>query len=82
MSFSLKKWWTGFEEKSRQHEIEIKVNSLLKSITEDSINQFTHDEQSQLVVLLVERFKDKKSRERQDAMNLANEITISLKRLK
>jgi len=77
------KWLFGeHDESSRQKELELKSNSLLKSITEDCFNKFTHDEQSQILVLLIEKFKAKKADQRSLSMRTTNEITNSLKRLK
>jgi len=70
-----------FTKKNREHDIQMKVNSLLKSLMDDT-DQFTHQEQSFIVKTMFDRFKEIKSKERQNALNLANEITESLKQLR
>jgi len=70
--------WFG---ENRQHVVEMKVNSLLRSLFNDS-DKFTHDEQAYITKTFFEKFKTIKGKERQDALNLANEITESLKKIK
>ncbi len=66
--------------KSRENDVRLKVNTLLKSIYDDT-DEFTHDEQATIIKSMLQQHKDSKAKQRQDALNLANEITLSLKLL-
>lgn len=71
------KWFS----ENRQHTVEMKVNSLLRSLFNDS-DKFTHDEEVYIIKTMYEKYQIIKGKERQQALNLANEITQSLKQIK
>jgi hypothetical protein len=82
--FNPKEWRNKKREwkaKNREKEIELKINTVLSSVLNDT-NDFNSQEQAFIVKTVQDRFKAIKSKERQNALDLANEITESLKQLK
>lgn len=66
---------------NRQHTVEMKVNSLLRSLFNDS-DKFTHEEQAYIAKTFIEKLNTIKGKERQEHLNSANEITLALKQTK
>jgi hypothetical protein len=69
-------WFSS--KKSREQEIEVKVNSILTSIIDD-VNSFTHREQSIIVKKVFERFQEIKNQEVENKQTIIDEIKESLK---
>lgn len=69
-------WFSS--KKSREQEIEVKVNSILTSIIDD-VNSFTHREQSIIVKKVFERFQEIKNQEIENKQTIIDEIKESLK---
>lgn len=69
-------WFSS--KKSREQEIEVKVNTILTSIIDD-VNSFTHREQSIIVKKVFERFQELKNQEVENKQTIIDEIKESLK---
>lgn len=69
-------WFSS--KKSREQEIEVKVNTILTSIIDD-VNSFTHREQSIIVKKVFERFQEIKNQEVENKQTIIDEIKESLK---
>ena len=74
-------YFKKLKKESREQEIEVKVNSILTSISLD-FNNFTYQEQSGILVKAIERFKEIKTEEKNEALKLINDIDQSLEQLK
>jgi hypothetical protein len=72
--------FSNFKQKSREQEIDIKINSLLTSVSGD-VNNFTHQEQVEILVSTLSRYKARKEKEMNEALEFANDIEQSLKQL-
>lgn len=73
-------FFRNLKKKSREQEVEVKINSILTSISGD-VNNFTHQEQVTILVGTLERYKERKSKERDEALEFANDIDQSLENL-
>jgi hypothetical protein len=61
----------------REQEIEVKVNSILASICLD-VNNFTYQEQAGILVKAIEKLKEIKTEEKNEALKLIDDIDQSL----
>lgn len=61
----------------REQEIEVKVNSILTSISLD-FNNFTYQEQAGILVKAIEKLKEIKTDEKNQALKLIDDIDQSL----
>lgn len=73
-------FFKNLKKKSREQEIEVKINSILTSLSGD-VNNFTHQEQVAILVGTLEKYKERKSKERDEALEFANDIDQSLEKL-
>jgi len=73
-------FFSNLKKKSREQEVEVKINSILTSISGD-VNNFTHQEQVAILVGTLEKYKERKSKERDEALGFANDIDQSLEKL-
>jgi hypothetical protein len=73
-------FFSKLKKESREQEVEVKVNSILTSISLD-FNNFTYQEQAGILVKAIERFKEIKTEEKNEALKLINEIDQSLEKL-
>jgi hypothetical protein len=73
-------FFSNMKKKSREQEIEVKVNQILTSISLD-FNNFTYQEQAEILVKAIERYKEIKTEEKNEALKLVNEIDECFKLL-
>lgn len=71
-----------FKKQSREQLMEKAVAEILHIVTRDEIIVFSHLEQSKIINEVFVRFKDKKIKERTEAVELAEEIDNSINELK
>lgn len=70
-----------FPKKDKPHEIEVKVNQILASILRDCENQFNRQEQTQILLMVIDRFRSIKTGEMHDALNKAKDLKELLGKL-
>jgi hypothetical protein len=70
-------FFSGLKKKSREQELEVKVNSILTSISGD-VNDFTNMEQVTILAMAIKKHIERKTKERDDSLVLAEDIEQSL----
>lgn len=70
-----------FKKPSPEELMEKAVTDILHTISSDDISEFSHLEQSKILNEVIVRYKDKKKRERTEAVELAKTIDESINEL-